>query len=153
VRRILLLLAIMVGTAALVPTAAADKPTREHVSFDDLTLPGICSFTVTRHVLVNRTILTTFSDGNQRYTGTFKQRLTNLDSGKHIDVTSSGPVLLEYHADGSLTETDYGPQFERPPGQLLLTSGRVVWEFDPAGNLVSYTQQSGTARDVCTVLA
>jgi hypothetical protein len=107
---------------------------------------------VERTVLVNRTILTTFSDGDQRYTGTFKQRLTNLTTGKFIEVNSSGPVLLDFHPDGSLTEVDYGRQFARPPGQLLLTTGKLIWEFDSNGDFVSFTQQGGTAQDVCALL-
>src|SRR4051794_30094022 len=67
-------------------------------------------------------------------------------------VVSSGPVLLDYHADGSLTEIDYGRQFERPPGRLLLTTGRVVWEFAASGNFVSYTQRGGTTQNVCSIL-
>ena len=99
-----------------------------------------------REVLVNRSVLTTYSNGDQRITGIFKQRLTNLTTGTFIDLTSPGPVLLDYHADGSLTETDWGPQFERPPGQLLITTGVVVWEFDSDGNFVSYTQLSGSTQ-------
>lgn len=80
---------------------------------------SVCSFTVARQVLV---------------------------TGEFIDVNSSGPILLDFHADGSLTETDWGRQFERPPGQLLLTTGPVVWEFDSAGNFVSFTQRGGTPK-------
>ena len=105
-----------------------------------------------REVLVNRSVLTTYSNGDQRITGIFKQRLTNLTTGTFIDLTSPGPVLLDYHADGSLTETDWGPHFERPPGQLLITTGVVVWEFDSDGNFVSYTQLSGSTQDVCELL-
>jgi hypothetical protein len=35
---------------------------------------------------------------------------------------------------------------------LLLTTGRVRWEFDENGDFDSYTQLSGSTRDVCTVL-
>ena len=117
----------------------------------DEAFSGVCSFTVARHVLVNNSTLTTYSNGDQRITGTFKQRLTNLTTGEFIDVNSSGPVLLDYH-DGSLTETDWGKQFSRPPGQLLLTTGPVVWEFDSGGNFVSFTQRGGTSQDVCLLL-
>jgi hypothetical protein len=79
-------------------------------------------------------------------------RLTNLTTGKFIDVNSSGPVLLDFHPDGSLTEIDYRRQFARPTGQLLLTTGKLIWEFDSAGNFVSFTQQGGTAQDVCALL-
>ena len=119
---------------------------------DNLVISDVCSFTVTRTVLVNKSFLTTYSNGDARITGIFKQRLTNLSTGKFVDLTSPGPVLLDFHADGSLTEIDYGPQFERPPGRLLLTTGRVRWEFDENGDFVSYTQLSGSTRDVCQVL-
>jgi hypothetical protein len=132
--------------------ASAVKPTREPLPISDEVFSGVCSFSVERHVLVNRTILTTYSDGTQRLTGTFKQRLTNLTTGKFIDVNSSGPVLLDFHPDGSLTEIDYGRQFARPAGQLLLTTGKLIWEFDSAGNFVSFTQEGGTAQDVCALL-
>jgi hypothetical protein len=152
-KRIIALAAAVLATAVIfAPAASAAKPTREHIDFTDDTFPGVCSFTVARHVLVNKSVLTTYSDGSQRITGTFKQRITNLDTGKFIDVNSSGPVIIEYHADGSATEKDFGPQFERPPGQLLLTTGPVVWEFDSGGNVVSYTQRGGTTQDVCALL-
>jgi hypothetical protein len=153
-KRIMPLAAALVAIAViLAPVASATKPAREHIDFDDATFSGICSFTVARHVLVNRSVFTTYSDGTQKITGTFKQRLINLTTGKFIDVNSSGPVIIEYRADGSSTEKDFGRQFERPPGQLLLTTGTVVWEFDSVGNVVSYTQRGGTTQDVCALLA
>src|SRR6185503_21306274 len=106
--RVLPLLAVLIGAAVLASGASAAKPTRESLPIANEQFPGVCSFTVDRHVLVNKSILTTYSDGDQRITGTFKQRLTNLTTGKFIDVNSSGPVLLDFHADGSLTEIDYG---------------------------------------------
>ena len=151
-RRLLVLLALIAVAAPLASPASAAKPSREPLSIDNLVISDVCSFTVTRTVLVNKSFLTTYSNGDARITGIFKQRLTNLSTGKFVDLTSPGPVLLDFHADGSLTEIDYGPQFERPPGQLLLTTGRVRWEFDENGDFVSYTQLSGSTRDVCQVL-
>jgi hypothetical protein len=113
---------------------------------------GVCSFTVDREILVNHSYLTTFSDGTQLYTGTFKERLTNETSGKYIDFNGSGPIILTYNSDGTVTETDFGPQFERPPGQLLLTSGQVVWTYDSNFNVLNYTQRTGTSQDVCVLL-
>ena len=147
-----LVLTLLIGVAVAVSPASAGKPTREPLPISDEEFSGVCSFTVARDVLVNKSILTTYSNGDQRITGTFKQRLTNLTTGEFIDVVSSGPILLDYHADGSLTETDWGRQFERPPGQLLLTTGPVVWEFDSSGNFVSYTQLGGTTQEVCLLL-
>jgi hypothetical protein len=144
--------AMVAGAVLFASPAHAGKPSREFLPIDDQQFSGVCSFTVEREVLVNKSVLTTYSNGDQRITGIFKQRLTNLTTGKFMDLTSPGPVLLDYHADGSLTETDWGPQFERPPGQLLVTTGLVVWEFDSDGNLVSYTQRSGSTQDVCELL-
>jgi hypothetical protein len=144
---------VVVVTGVLASAAYAAKPTREPLPISDEVFSGACSFSVQRHVLVNKSILTTYSNGDQRITGTFKQRLTNLTTDNFIDLNSPGPVLLDFHPDGSLTEIDYGPQFARPPGQLLVTTGKLIWEFDSAGNFVSFTQQGGTARDVCALLA
>ncbi len=151
-RRLLVLLTLIAVAAPLAASASATEPTREPLSIDNLVISDVCSFTVTRTVLVNRSFITTYSNGDARITGVFKQRLTNLSTGEFVDLTSPGPVLLDFHADGSLTEIDYGPQLERPPGQLLLTTGRVRWEFDENGDFVSYTQLSGSTRDVCEVL-
>jgi hypothetical protein len=150
---ILLTLAVVALATALPSPASAAAPIREPLPIDDLVISDVCSFTVIRTVLVNKSFLTTYSNGDQRITGIFKQRLTNDDTGEFIDLTSPGPVLLDYHDDGSITEIDYGPQFERPPGQLLLTTGRVVWEYEDNFEFVSYTQLSGSTRDVCEILA
>lgn len=151
-KRLFALLIVAVGAAMSVSVASADQPTRVYSPFSDDSFSGVCSFTVDRQILVDNTYLTTFSDGTQLYTGTFKERLINESTGKYIDFNGSGPVALVYHADGSVTETDFGPQFERPPGELLLTTGQVVWTYDSNFNVLSYTQIGGTSRDVCALL-
>ena len=136
-----------------VPLASAIPPTHEPVSFADRTFSGQCTFDVHREVLVNRSILTIFSNGERLTTGTFKERLTNLSTGKFIDVNASGPILAVFHEDGSSTEQLRGRQFVRPPGELLITTGKVILERDPAGNVVGFTQLGGTSQDVCELLA
>ena len=147
------LLVAIAAAALTAPVATAAKPTREHVTFSDRTFTGQCSFAVFRHVLVNRSVLTTYSDGTQRLTGTFKERLTNVDTGKFIDVNASGPVLTIFHLDGSSTEINGGRQFLRPPGRLLITTGRVIVERNAAATIVGFTQEGGTTQDVCELLA
>jgi hypothetical protein len=151
-----LLTALAVATAAvsvLAPVASAIPPTHEPISFPDRTFTGQCSFDVHREVLVNRSVLTTFSNGNQLTTGTFKERLTNLSTGKFIDVNASGPILAVFHEDGSSTEFLRGRQFVRPFNQLLITTGGVIVERDAAGVIVGFTQVGGTSQDVCELLA
>jgi hypothetical protein len=145
--------AVVAGAAIAVSAASAGKPTRVYSPFSDDSFPGVCSFTVSRHILVNRTYLTTFSDGTLLYTGTFKERLTNDTTGKSIDFNGSGPIVIVFNADGTVTETDFGPQFERPTGQLLLTTGPVRWTYDSSFNVLDYTQLGGTTRDVCALLS
>jgi hypothetical protein len=151
-----LLTALAIATAAIfvsVPPAFAIPPTHEPVSFPDRTFSGQCPFDVHREVLVNRSVLTTFANGNQLTTGTFKERLTNLSTGEFIDVNASGPILTVFHQDGSSTEYLRGRQFVRPFDQLLITTGRVIVERDPAGVIVGFTQLGGTSQDVCELLA
>jgi|SRR5947209_2711920 len=145
-------LAAMVVAASGASPTWGSRPTREHIPFSDERFEGVCPFTVERQILVNNTYLTTFSDGTQRYTGSFKERIVNLATGKYIDFNGSGPVILVYNPDGTVTETDFGPQFERPPGQLLLTDGQFVWTYDSSFNVLSAEQVSGTSRNVCTLL-
>jgi hypothetical protein len=146
-------IAAAVTVAILAAPAWGSRPAREPAAFENETYEGVCAFPVERQILVDKTYLTTFSDGTQRYTGTFKERIINKTSGKYIDFNGSGPVILVYNADGTVTETDFGPQFERPPGQLLLTNGQFVWTYDSSFNVLSATQVSGTSRDVCALLS
>ena len=152
-RRSLVALAAVVGAAFAASPAGASRPTREYSPFSNESYSGVCPFTVERQILANNSYLTTFSDGTQRYTGTFKERIINTTNGKYIDFNGSGPVILVYNADGTVTETDFGPQFERPPGQLLLTNGQFVWTYDSSFNVLSAAQVSGTSRNVCTLLS
>ncbi len=151
-----LLTALAAATAAAslsAPLAWGTPPTHEPVSFPDRTFSGQCSFDVFRHVLVNRSRLTIFSNGDRLTTGTFKERLTNLSTGEFIDVNASGPIRAVFNEDGSSTEYLRGRQFVRPFGQLLITTGRVIVERDAAGVIVGFTQQGGTSQDVCELLA
>ena len=150
--RFLAIAAVAAAAVIAVSGASAGQPTREFSPFSDDSFSGICSFTVSRHILVNNTYVTTFSDGSFMYTGTFKERLRNETSGKYFDFNGSGPIIIVPTATG-WTETDYGPQLERPPGQLLLTNGPVVWQYDSDFNFLSYNQIGGTTQDVCTLLS
>jgi hypothetical protein len=123
---IAVLVTAVAAVSVAVPVSSATPPTREPISFADRDFLGVCSFGVHRTVLVNRSVVTTFSNGNKLTTGTFKERLTNLSTGKSIDVNASGPILAVFNEDGSSTEYLRGRQFVRPPGELLITTGLVV---------------------------
>jgi hypothetical protein len=122
-----------------------DSPSRGPSPINDETFPGVCSFTVKRKVFVNKSLLT-YSNGDQRITRTFKQRLINLSTDTFVDLNSPGPVFLDYRADGRAAKPTSVHHSSVRPGQLLVTTGLVVWEFDSDGNFVSYTQRRDKPR-------
>ena len=96
--RFVAIAAVAAAAVIAVSGASAGKPTREFSPFSDDSFSGICAFTVSRHILVNNTYVTTFSDGHFTYTGTFKERLRNETSGKYFD--------LKKHHKGALTQDE-----------------------------------------------
>jgi hypothetical protein len=140
-KRLIFVIGLAVAAALLVPgVAVADKPIREGLPAEDFTIQGSCAFDVDLQVLVNKEFITTFSDGRQLITGRLVVRLTNVETGKSIDLNISGPVFITPHEDGSVTFELNGRSLVFLPGLLELTSGPAVLEIDPAGNVVSYTK-------------
>jgi hypothetical protein len=153
-RRLILVLSLAVAAALLVPSvAAADKPIREGLPAQDLTIQGSCAFDVDLHILVNNEFITTFSDGRQLITGALVVRLTNVESGKSIDLNISGPGFITPHEDGSVTMELSGRSLVFLPGVLELTSGPAILQIDANGNVVSYTKTSAATVELCAVLA
>jgi hypothetical protein len=150
----------------LVPTVAAAPPVREDVPLEPLVLEGICPFDVLIEPLTNRETLTTFFDqaGNPRLslvTGALKVRLTNLSTGKTVDLNIPGPGRFIPQPNGALTQITEGPWLiffppdtfpGTPDPQLLFIRGRTVTQFDPEGNptLISL---KGHVEDICAALA
>jgi hypothetical protein len=162
---------LVLGTAALVlllcgivPSAVA-QPEREDVPLAAFTLEDICAFDVFIEPLTNREIQTTFFDraGEPRLflvTGALKLRLTNVDTGKSIDVNAPGPGRFIPQDDG-LTQVTEGPWVlffpagtfpGTPDAQLLFVRGRTVTEFDAAGNPTLISLR-GYVEDLCAALA
>jgi hypothetical protein len=153
----------------LVPTAAADPPIRTP---NEIQSPFIlqdtqgnnpCGFEVQLDVLTNKEVVTTFVRKNGtsfiQVTGALKVRLTNLSTGKSIDINIPGPIRIVPNADGSVTQIAPGPQlFVFDPGVapdlplLTLISGRSVSMFDPEGNF-SLLSVQGHVEDLCAILA
>ena len=157
------LIAILMGvvlTLLLAPAASADKPVREFLPAEDFTLTGVCAFPVREEVTTNNEFITTFTDGRQLITGSFKVRATNLDSGKALDLNISGPGVITENSDGSVTldahgswliwffPGDLGPA---SPGQLFVNNGHFVETFSSTGLTVD--KQAGSQQDICAALA
>lgn len=162
-KRILMILGVL-GLASLTfaLAASAGKPDRFFLPTSDTVLSGPCSFDVKYEILGNKEYGIAFSDGQLLITGTFKARLTNLSSpSKSLDVNISGPGIVRFGDDGSLSITAWGnwlfyfnPGMFGPgsPGKLLLTSGLATEVLDANGNVVSWNPPNKTT-DACALLS
>jgi hypothetical protein len=160
VRRFLILLAVALMAALVIPVASATRPVKEFLPFEGATLPGICPFTVQVDVLANKEYSKTFSDGRMLITGVLKIRLTNLESGKSFDANISGQGVFRFHEDDSVTlhahgnwlffffPGDLGPG---TAGRMFLNSGRLVLNSAPGRTEI--TRRTGHKVNVCAALA
>jgi len=158
-------LAILAAAAALaaggVATgASADQPAREPqllppgTTFD---LDGICSFDAQILILTSKAYSLTFGNGSQILTGQVFVRVTNLDSGKSLDLNISGPAFTAVDSNvltlsgRSLVFLFPGDRGPGSPGLLVLTSGPVVLTGTETGVTVDMTSASVT--DLCAALS
>jgi hypothetical protein len=95
-RRTLAIMAAGALVLALAGPAAATKPERVAVPQGDFVISGFCAFDVLVEPLASKTFNTTFfdRDGNptrDHGTGRLVVRMTNIDSGRSIELNISGP--------------------------------------------------------------
>ena len=149
--------------------ASAAKPVKTFIPFasaggippEGITLTGVCEFPVRVKNDLGNEFEKVFSDGRITYTGRVTGTLTNLDTGRSIDINTPVAAHLTPHADGSLTARLSGNVliFFRPgelgpgdPGFIGLFSGQEFIEIGADGSQ-SFTQKGGTSEDVCSLLA
>jgi hypothetical protein len=92
--------------------------------------------------------------------GTFHSTLTNLTTGKSIDVNASGAETDTYYPDGSLTVFDRGITIGPVPFANLLdpsllnaaNDGTVLFTFDSSGNQTSFSH-TGHVTDLCAAVS
>ncbi|HEX3268463.1 MAG TPA: hypothetical protein VHQ98_10820 [Gaiellaceae bacterium] len=149
---------------ALVPVAAANKPTREIIPApDDRVITDQCTFPVLGHIEGSE-IDTTFTDkaGNPvKLLGVFPGNtltLTNLDTGKSITLGATGSFQLRVKPDGSgsamVTGLGAWPDGNPVTGEpgIWYQSGRVSATFDAEGNTTSINS-TGKLVNLCDRLA
>jgi hypothetical protein len=121
-------------------------------------LDGICSFRAQIVVLTSKAYTLTFGNGSQSSTGQLFARVTNLDSGKSLDLDVSGPgfgavdsnvFTLSGRSLLFLFPGDRGPG---SPGLLVLTSGPVVLTLTETG-VVTVDMTSASVTDLCAALS
>jgi hypothetical protein len=163
-KRLILVMLSLAAGGLVAPVAMADPPVRSPVQAPtDFTLPGVCTFDVGIHVLVNKETQTTFGDGTTKITGAFKVKYTNLsDPSKTMIDNNNGVLAFTPNPDGSTSVKVTGqgaifflPGEIGPAGAFWLTNGNFQEVVDSFGNVVpgsmSYTGK--TPLDVCTALA
>jgi hypothetical protein len=81
-------------------------------------------------------------------TGRLIARYTNLSTGTSVTYNISGPTIITFHADGSVTLKLPGPQ-----GFIgVINWGQIVIEISPDGE-GEITKQTGHAVDFCAALS
>jgi hypothetical protein len=139
--------------------AWADKPTKQPLPSSEFTVTGIgCGFDVKVTPLENKEVTHTFSDGRVEITGTFKVRLTNVETGKSIVVNISGPAALTPNGDGTFTAVLKGRSLifpNAPPEATTLffvNSGRTIMIVNESLTHWTLLNFMGMQFDVCKAL-
>ena len=135
--------------------SAIGKPTRSPFTFETIEFPAgeFCSFAVLIDFPAQHYIATTFppkpnGDVVEIQTGRVIARYTNLSTGTSVTYNISGPTILTFHADGSVT-------LELPGPQGFFTSinnGRIVVDISPDG-VFTIVKQVGHTEDICAALS
>jgi hypothetical protein len=160
------LLVMLGGCSDTAPTAPAlvanpprisaiGKPTRSPVTFETIEVPAgqFCSFAVLIEFPAQKYVAKTFppkpnGDVVEIQTGRLIARYTNLSTGTSVTYNISGPTIITFHADGSVTLELPGPQ-----GFVgSINWGRIVIEFSPDGE-GTIVKQTGHAVDFCAALS
>jgi hypothetical protein len=161
-RKVLALTASVVACAAalaVAPLASADPPI--HVVLEappDVSGQYCEDFMVGIHVTRFREVATIFSNGEVLTTGALAAEVTNLESGRTIEVNIPGPGRVS--VDGS-TVTATGPWLlfgeegdlgEGSPAQVTYLVGRFTFTVEQ-GQITHVSEVRGHTRDLCAELA
>ncbi len=154
--RKLLAAACAIGASALISsTAMADTVTRTPSPVPlPFTFVGLCQFPVLAQAVINGEFTISFVNQNgvlvkKIVAGAFIVTFTNLSNNTSITKNISGPGIITFNPDGSLTLDILGTEFGFPPGPTI-GAGRTVIQISPTGVVVS---QVGNYTSLCTLLA
>ena len=161
------ILAVAAAAAVLAPTALADPPFTVTAEEVDITRPApFCGFPTIAHIEgVLKTKTYTDEGGNvvrevlnvqQSFTITY----TNPANGKSISTVLGGPVFVEYHPDGSFTQTIAGRErlYVAPGlGPVASQVGRLVVRVASDGTVTTLFEagrwDASVFPGVCAYLA
>lgn len=155
-----------VAAAALVAAAiaGAEPPTRDPLVAEPFLFPAglVCPFPVLLEPTQNGQTIKTFSDGSFVITGRFRTRVTNLASGRSIEINNPGPIFVSQNPDGTWavkgTGTnafyffpgDLGPG---QPGALLKLEGLTLETISESFDTILSFRHAGKTENLCDTLA
>ena len=141
-------LAVFAGSAA-----HGAQPIREPLVIEDEEFDNLCSFPVRIEITANKEYVTFFSDGRLHVNGKLFVRITNLDTGKSMDVNISGPANVTLTSERNMGRGILllFPEDAGGPG-LFLNTGRLDVIRGEDGFITNYTVR-GTSVDVCAALS
>jgi hypothetical protein len=148
---------------ALALPAVAQKPTIQLTPFTSFFVPAAaaCGFDVLftpQAGRPNRERLIQFAN-TVIIAGPLFVTITNLSTGKTINLNISGPTRISF--SGTPTVVATGPSIQPLPANVLtaaglpllpLIHGQIVFTLDDQGNVTSIQSVTGTVQDVCQLL-
>jgi hypothetical protein len=157
---------VVVGLTLTVSATTASADTkRVPLPNPDFTYTGGCTFPVFVHTNRNQeyATFTTLADGTviKKVEGSLVVTYTNVNTGKAITVNISGPGVVTFFTNGTVTIDEEGlnGSFWDLNAQALfglpgleLTSGHLQVAFDASGVLHSYSL-TGHSVDGCALLS
>jgi hypothetical protein len=141
-------------TIVLLPFTGGVAPTQEVCGFDIRVTPRAGGPNGQRLILFGNTGI---------IAGALFNTLTNLSTGKSIDVNVSGPGRLTF-SENTTTVVALGPGvfWSHPLAadlaaaaglpRVFLLNGRIVFTVDEQRNTISIESVAGTVQDVCQLL-
>jgi hypothetical protein len=152
-RRTLVMVAVALATATLVPSgiAGAAPPQRDRFPVDTvIPFPGVCEFDMTAHVL-GKNHLITFVDADGNPTGGFLSgqlfvTFTRDDTGATRTFTISGPTFFD--ENGNIVRGTGRWATFTVDGSFVIASGNFV--MDAVGTIL---EAKGNLRDLCELMA
>jgi hypothetical protein len=159
------LLVALTSLAAAPSALANNDPHRVFLPAGPVDLPvGFCSFPVHIDVVANKEYgkITTLPDGTTiiKETGTLKDGVTNVSTGKTLLFNASGPGTITIYPNGSVTVDGTGHWLIYLPAAstglfgfpgMMLTSGQIHATLDPTGTPTALSV-TGRMSDVCGAL-
>ena len=146
-----------IGASALLSSSAmADTVTRTPSPVPSPFLfIGLCPFPVLAQAITNNEFRTSFVNQNgalvkQIVTGALVVTFTNLSNGKSITQNISGPGIITFNPDGSVTIDILGREAGFPGDTI--GAGRTVIQISPTG-VPTVASQVGNFTSLCSLLA